>query len=379
LRQYAWLARSKPILLLLVAWGLSYAGDLAAFTAASVYAYRAGGAGLVAILWLAKALPGALLVPLVTSGSDRVRRERLLIATVVPRALMIGGAAAAMTGGGQAVLVVLLVALQGGLASAFRQVQAALLPWLARTPDELTSANAAASVVQSAAMVGGPAIAAALLATSTAQAAMLVAFALIAVASILLVGVRPLSSPPAAPAARPLRQLKLDMVAGFEAGVRQRDAVALVVPAAAQTFGRGVLSVLTVVIALNLFSLGSAGVGWLTAVLGAGGLLAGPLAVMLVRGKRVARSFAAGVAGWGAPMILLAFAHAPYWPYLMFGLIGVANVFDDVGVYSSLQQVIPSGLMGRALGVRRGVLLLSMGLGSAVTPLLIHAWVRAAR
>jgi hypothetical protein len=30
--------------------------------------------------------------------------------------------------------------------------------------------------------------------------------------------------------------------------------------------------------------------------------------------------------------------------------------------------------MGRALGVRRGVLLLSMGLGSAVTPLLIHAW-----
>jgi hypothetical protein len=30
--------------------------------------------------------------------------------------------------------------------------------------------------------------------------------------------------------------------------------------------------------------------------------------------------------------------------------------------------------MERALGVRRGVLLLSMGLGSAVTPLLIHAW-----
>ena len=34
-----WLARSKPILLLLTAWGMSYAGDLAAFTAGSVYAY----------------------------------------------------------------------------------------------------------------------------------------------------------------------------------------------------------------------------------------------------------------------------------------------------------------------------------------------------
>ena len=115
---------------------------------------------------------------------------------------MIGAAAAAMTGGGEAVLVVLLVALEAGLASAFRQVQAALLPWLARTPDELTSANAAASLVQSAAMVGGPAIAAGLLVMGTAQVAMLVAFAFVAVAAILLVGVRPLSSPAARRSAR---------------------------------------------------------------------------------------------------------------------------------------------------------------------------------
>ena len=374
MRHFTWRSRSKPILLLLVAWGLSYAGDLAAFTAASVYAYRAGGAGLVAVLGLLKALPGAFLVPLVTSGSDRVRRERLLIATVVPRALLLGVAAAAMTGGGQGVLVVVLAGLEGGLASAFRQVQAALLPWLARTPDELTSANTAASVLQSAAMVGGPAIAAGLLAIGTARSAMLVACGLVAVAAVLLTGVRPLSSGAPVQATGRLKQLKLDTVAGFDAGVRRRDAVALFVPAAAQTFARGVLNVLTVVIALELFGLGSAAVGWLTAVLGAGGLLVGPLVVLLVRGKRVARSFAAGVAGWGVPMILLALAHAQYWPYLMFGVIGVGNVFDDVGVYSSLQQVIPPRLMGRALGVRRGMLLLSMGLGSAVTPLLIHAW-----
>ncbi len=369
-----WLARSKPILLLLAAWGLSQAGDLAAFTAASVYAYRAGGAGLVAVLGLLKALPAAFLLPLVTSGSDRVRRERLLIATVVPRALLLGVATAAMAGGGQGVLVVVLVGLEGGLASAFRQLQAALLPWLARTPDELTSANTAASVLQSAAMVGGPAVAAALLAVGTAQAAMLVACGFVAVAAALLAGVRPLSSGAPVRASGRLKQVKLDVVAGFAAGVQQRDAVALFVPAAAQMFARGVLNVLTVVIALELFSLGSAGIGWLAAVLGMGGLLVGPLAVMLVRGKRVARSFAGGVAGWGVPMILLAFAHAPYWPYLMFGVIGTANVFDDVGVYSSLQQVIPPQLMGRALGVRRGVLLLSMGLGSAVTPLLIRTW-----
>jgi hypothetical protein len=53
-----------------------------------------------------------------------------------------------------------------------------------------------------------------------------------------------------------------------------------------QYIGRGVLSVLTVVIALELFDLGSAAVGWLNALLSVGGLLVGPLAVLLVRGKR---------------------------------------------------------------------------------------------
>ena len=374
MRQYVWLARSRPIRLLLLAWFLAYAGDLAAFTAASVYVYAVGGAAYVGLLGLLKALPGALLVPLVGSWSDRVRRERLLMVSVALRALLLGAAAAVMTGGAQAILVLVLVGVEAGLASVFRQVQAALLPWLARTPDELTHANTAVSVMQSAAMLVGPAVAAGLLVVSTPQAAMLAACGFTAIAAVVLVGVRPLSSKAPARGAGLVKQLKLDMAAGFEAGVRRRGVLPLVIPAAAQTFARGVLGVLTVTIALSVFDLGSAGVGWLAAALGVGGVLAGPIAAVLVRGHRVARCFAAGVAGWGVPMILLAFTHARYWPYLMFGLIGVANVFDDAGVYSALQRVIPSRLIGRALAMRRAVLLLSMGLGSIVAPLLIDAW-----
>ena len=374
MRQYVWLARSRPIRLLLLAWFLAYAGDLAAFTAASVYVYAVGGAAYVGLLGLLKALPGALLVPRVGSWSDRVRRERLLMVSVALRALLLGAAAAVMTGGAQAILVLVLVGVEAGLASVFRQVQAALLPWLARTPDELTHANTAVSVMQSAAMLVGPAVAAGLLVVSTPQAAMLAACGFTAIAAVVLVGVRPLSSKAPARGAGLLKQLKLDMAAGFEAGVRRRGVLPLVIPAAAQTFARGVLGVLTVTIALSVFDLGSAGVGWLAAALGVGGVLAGPIAAVLVRGHRVARCFAAGVAGWGVPMILLAFTHARYWPYLMFGLIGVANVFDDAGVYSALQRVIPSRLIGRALAMRRAVLLLSMGLGSIVAPLLIDAW-----
>jgi len=71
-----WLARSRPIRLLLLACFLAYAGDLAAFTAASVYVYYAGGAAYVGLLGLLKALPGALLVPLVASWADRTITRR---------------------------------------------------------------------------------------------------------------------------------------------------------------------------------------------------------------------------------------------------------------------------------------------------------------
>ena len=223
-------------------------------------------------------------------------------------------------------------------------------------------------------MLVGPAIAAGLLSVGTAQSATFVTCGLVAAAAVLLAGVRPLAAQVPTRAARILKQLRLDMAAGFTACIRQLGAPALVVPAAAQTFARGVLNVLTVVIALDLFDLGPAGVGLLGAALGAGGILGTPLAVVLVRGKKVARCFAAGVAGWGVPMVLLAFTHARYWPYLLFGAVGVANLVDDVAVCSALQRVIPPRRMGRAPGARRAVLLLSVGLGSAVAPPLVHAF-----
>ena len=73
-------------------------------------------------------------------------------------------------------------------------------------------------------------------------------------------------------------------------------------------------------------------------------------------------------------MVLLPFTHARYWPYLLFGAVGVANLVDDVAVYSAPQRAIPPSRMGRALGARRAVLPLSAGLGAAVAPPLVHAF-----
>ena len=58
---------------------------------------------------------------------------------------------------------------------------------------------------------------------------------------------------------------------------------------------------LVVIHAVDVLEIGEAGVGWLNAALGLGGLAGGLLAVRVVRGRRLARWAALGVAGWGCP------------------------------------------------------------------------------
>ena len=75
---------------------------------------------------------------------------------------------------------------------------------------------------------------------------------------------------------------------------------------ASQTMVRGVLNVLLVVAAFELMDTGEAGVGWLNAALGAGGLLGGLTAVSLVRRRRLAGVFGGALVLWGAPIALSA-------------------------------------------------------------------------
>lgn len=66
----------------------------------------------------------------------------------------------------------------------------------------------------------------------------------------------------------------------------------------AQTFVRGALTVLTVVLALDVLLLGEAAVGWLTAATGVGGLVGGFAAGAILTVDRLARGFVAGLILW---------------------------------------------------------------------------------
>ena len=360
---------SPSIRRLVLASAICTAAELAAFVALSVYAYRVGGAGLLGALGAARMLTGAVLVPLVTSLADRMRREHLLVATVAPRMLLMAAITALLSVGAPAWLVVLLAALGSGLHGVFRPLQAAMLPWLARDPEQLTAANGVIGIAEGSAVLLGPAIAAGVLALDDVAAVVAVATALLVVGLGTMLGVHALAG--TIPHGQARRRPVHEWLQGLTALAADVGSRAVVGPVLAQVFARGVLNVLTVPIAVHLFDLGESGVGWLGAAMGLGGLVGGPAALTFVRGRRLGWLSGLAVLCWGLPLVALGLVHAPVAAYALFAAIGVANVVLDMSAFTALQRTAPPRLLGRALGAFEFLIMAASALGSAVAPVVL--------
>src|SRR6185295_18679911 len=142
----------------------SVMGQWAYGVALAVYAYEADGAKGVGIVTLVRAIPAALSAPFTSTLADRLPRVPFLVGTNLGRAAAIGAAGAVALSGGSEWLVYVLAALASILGTAFLPAESALLPALARTPEELTAANVVRSTIESVGTFAGPAIAGGLLA-----------------------------------------------------------------------------------------------------------------------------------------------------------------------------------------------------------------------
>src|SRR5439155_6183865 len=145
----------------------SVTGQWGYLVALAVYADRHGGAKAVSAVLLIRWVSGALTAPWLAYVADRYRRERVMLAADLSRvAAMSGMAAAAFTGSSPAVVFVL-----SGVVSiasvAFRPAQAALLPLLAESPEQLTAANVSSTAIESVGAFVGPALGGLLLAAAS--------------------------------------------------------------------------------------------------------------------------------------------------------------------------------------------------------------------
>lgn len=351
-----------------LAWCGFYVGEWAHVIALAVYAYDQGGAAAVGLVGLIRMLPAAAAVPFAGLLADRYRRERLLLGVHSIRAAAIGAAAAALFSDAPPALVYVLAVVATVATAAFRPCHLALVPALSRTPRELVAANVSSATLESLATLAGPAVAGILLATTSEGVVFAASAGVFLAAALLMTGIS-IGDVVRGPRSRkaPVEEL----LAGVRTLAVERDARLFIGLFAAQTLVRGFLNVLIVVAALELMDIGDSGVGFLNAALGAGGVLGGLGAVVLVERRRLARFFQAGLALWGVPIALIG-----VWPEAAFSLVclaavGLGNSLLDVSGFTLIQRGVQDSVLGRVFGVFEMLCIAAVGIGSiAAAPLI---------
>jgi predicted MFS family arabinose efflux permease len=352
-------------------YGLSITGELAGTVALVVYALSAGGAALVAAYAASRTLAGMGVALVLTGITNRRRRDRLLRWITGIRMALLAAAALLAAWRQPPVAVIVAGAASSSLAGTYRPLQAAVLPWLVRTPAELAASNAVTAVMENAGALIGPLLAGLLLAVATPAAAMAVAAGCLAAAAASLLRLTLPDMPTVA--GRGAVHVARDITSGLGEFLRMAPPGGVAILAFAQTLLRGALVVLIAVLAVRVLGLGGSAVGWLNAAFGAGGLAGGALAVGAVRVTRLGRSFIAGMLLWGLPLALLALAPVAAVAYLALLIVGIGNAVVDAAGFTMVTRLAGPGTAGKVLGALEFVGLAGLAAGSLLTPLLLDA------
>ena len=360
-------ARFGPIRRAQVSFGAVWASESAFLVGIGVLAYRDGGIGAVGVVTAARMAAAALLAPWLATVADRVRRERVLAAVGLVRALTIGAAAVVTAAGGPAGATYGLAVLATVAQALYRPAHSALLPALCTSPRQLTSANAVRGMLDSAATLGGPAAAAVLLALSGPAAVFAGCAAASLLGGLVVIGL----AYDAPPRAQPVADAGHELLQGFATIAAHRGLSLITGLGLVQTFTRGCLTVFTVVVAIDLLDTGDAGVGVLTAAVGAGGILGSMVAFGLVGRGRLALWFGVGVALFGAPLVVIGAVPEQAVAIVLLGLVGVGNALIDVGGFTLLARLADERVLARMFAGFEAILTLGVAAGGLATPLIV--------
>ena len=352
----------------------SLLGHVSIAVAIAVYAYGVGGASAVSLIYVLRLVPAAIATPFASVLGDRLPRARVMLLANASRFALSAAIPPAILAGANHWVV---YGLSIGVAVAgtpFRPAQVAILPSLVERPEELTAANVVSSTIEGASFFLGPAIAGILLAVSTTTAVFW--FVAICFGLSTLVILRP-------PAGMKVdRQADEDsdegfgqaIVVGFTTIARNGDLRVIIGLFTAQTLVAGAFAVLLVVVAIQVLDTGNAGVGWLDASVGVGGVIGTVAAVGIAGRRRLTAPFLVGIVLWGAPFLLIAL-----WPQIAvavfaFALIGVGNILVDVAGYTLLQRAVEDSVLARVFGAVETTYYLSVAVGALLIPPLVDAF-----
>lgn len=352
-------------------YALTSVGNWGFMVMLSIYAFDEGGAAAVGLAAGLRLLPAAVAAPAGSAFVDRHARRTVIIWCSVARAACLGAIALAAATGAPLAAVLVLAAVFSVLSTAHKPAQAALLPVMARTPQQLAAATAVLSAIDNGGFLAGALLGGILFATTSPEVAFAVAATTFALA---VLAQRRLPRD-----ARP-EPLGDDAGLGAEAAAGARALVGspqlrLVAGAfAAATVVEGATDVLVVLVALDLLDLGQSGVGFLNSAWGIGGLVGGAAAASAPGRGRLALGLSASCLVIGGCLGGLGAYPTTATAVLLLLLLGVGYAVVEIAETTLVQRLVPDEVLGRAFGVMESLYVAATGVGSLLAPVLVSTF-----
>lgn len=346
-------------------WAATCIGTWAFNILLSIYAFGEGGAAAVGLAVLVSTLPAAIAAPYTALLVDRHSRSRVLLASLCARVLLAAAAGLAALAELPFAVVLVPAALFKVAATAHRPAQAALLPQIARSPGILAAANACWSSIEYGGFLFGSLAAGALAGLLGAELGLLLAAAPLCLAVVVMLGVPRDSRPPALegePPTSPLRELS----AGLRIVASDPSLRRLVGWYGGIALNQSMRDIAIVILAIEILDMGEAGVGWLGAAEGVGGVLGGLAAIMLIGRGRLVILFVGAALAFGLPVAMVAGLPYPAVALVLLLVVGIGEALLESVLNIMTQRIAADDTIGRVYGVEEALYAVAVAIGGVV-------------
>ena len=369
------------------AYALFGAAEFGVWITLLVFAYGHGGPTASLLMVLVQLMPCILLGPFLGALADRRRPSRVLCVGYGLQTLSMGAVAVAI-GFGAPLVVFVLAPLTSLSFTVTRPPQAALLPAIVRTPDELTAANVMAGWTDAGAALVGPAVVGLLLAWRGPGLAVAAMAGMTAISTFLVVRVE-----------GPAAAISSDVVPRDGANSGESDdsggdlrtgigrAFASIRSGASSNLLRtvrnpqirillalhtfyfvliGALDLLCVILAVDYLHMGPGGPGFLNAALGGGALLAGFVTAFLVGRRHLANTLTVALSIAVGALALIAAIPSVAPAILLIGTVGLSGAVFDVTSRTLLQRSAPSDALAGSFSILEALMDSGLALGAVL-------------
>jgi predicted MFS family arabinose efflux permease len=360
-RAVIWRAlRNRALKRVEIAYGLAVGAEWSVWIAFLVFGYTHGGPSGAMTIALVQVIPTALLAPALGLLASRYRAGRVLLAGYLIEAASLVAACALIVLAAPEWSVFAIAVVVSMAITVTRPMQAALVPALVRTPDELTASNVLAGWSENAWKLIAPAIAGALMAWHGPELAIAGTSLMAIIAAVL---VAPVSGSAKARASAGVAE---EFRSSLSTVAHDRSLRVLLGVQCIYQVIVGATDFLMVILALSILHIGQGGAGYLNAVLGAGGLLAGLVTVRLIGRPNLAGLAIFTLLGTDLFLAALGFNSLVLAAYLLLALVGFGGGLFDVTARTLLQRAAPPNSLASAFAVLESFMDVGLALGVLV-------------